>query len=234
MLKLVHKLEIQCNRCNEIFKIDPDDMAFQVSYSDRPMGDDITYQFEDSLRCYCGNKIEYELQGTEYPVGSYDFDLSKCLGGKFIREPIWEVEYEPDFEEYSVRALDYYLELIKQMDNRQFEFFVRDICEDAGFETVEVTQQTRDGGYDIFCRATSPIPFSAIVECKHYNATVGEPIIRNAYGVLEHNRHINTVIIATSSKFSLQARKFSKEHGDRIKLWDGEKLAQMFMDMDAK
>lgn len=233
MLKLVQKIEIQCNKCRRIFRIDPEELAFQISYSNRPMGEDITYHCRDSFRCQCGNIIDYDIQGTEYPVGAYDFDTSDCFGGKFIREPIWEVEYEPDFEAYSVRDIRYYMDRIKQMNHREFEFFVRDICENSGFETAEVTQQTRDGGYDILCRASYPISFSAIVECKHYNNTVGEPIIRNAYGVLEHNRDINAVIVATSSKFSMQARMFSEEHGDRIKLWDGEKLAQMYMDMES-
>lgn len=234
MLKLVQKLEIECNRCGRFISIAPEDLEFQTSSYERSMGPEIDYYCRDEFSCDCGNRIEYEVQGFEYPAGAYNFDISDCRGGHFLKGAVWEIEYEPDYEEYDGKGIEYYQNLINKMSPREFEYFVSDICRDSGFEVVEVTQQTRDGGYDIMCRANHPVPFSAIVECKHYSGTVGEPIIRSAYGVLEHYRNVNTIIVATSSVFSRQAVDFAKQHGDRIQLWDGRTLAFMFMDKEIR
>lgn len=55
MLKLVHKLEIECNRCGRIISIAPEDLEFQTSSCERSMGSEIDYYCRDEFSCDCGN-----------------------------------------------------------------------------------------------------------------------------------------------------------------------------------
>jgi restriction system protein len=77
-----------------------------------------------------------------------------------------------------------------------------------GDHGVDVTVQTKSGE-------------KWIVQCKRWRGTVGEPVVRDFYGVMQHEKADKGAII-TAGKFTLQAREWAK--GKPIYLYDGPKF----------
>lgn len=147
-----------------------------------------------------------------------------------------EIEYEFDdwYSEYAydqyIEAdflLDYHKEKIKNMSSRDFEYFVGDIFEKLGF-SVKITKETRDGGRDIIATKSDPIPYTLIVECKHWGEQhkVDVSVIRSLYGV-QTAEQANQSIVVTSSKFTKDARKFAEARKNLMTLWDIDDLLKL-------
>ena len=113
------------------------------------------------------------------------------------------------------------------MSPRDFEFFVGDIFKKLGF-SVKVTKATRDGGQDIIATKAEPIPFTLIVECKHWGEKhkVDVSVVRSIYGV-QTAMQANQSIVVTSSKFTKDARKFAEERKTLMALWDIDDLIEL-------
>lgn len=96
---------------------------------------------------------------------------------------------------------------------REFEEFVGELLKGHGYH-IEITQQTHDGGYDLFGIKidTLGIKTPVIVQCKRYNEKrkVGVSVIRELYGV-QTSMNIPNAILATSSYASPNAYKFINE-----------------------
>ena len=137
------------------------------------------------------------------------------------------MDYEFDFDYYDEayaeyeRAeylLEYYREKIKRMTPRDFELFVADIFEKLGF-SVKITKATRDGGKDIIATKADPIPYTLIIECKHWgeNHKVDVSVVRSVYGV-QMAMQANQSVIVTSSRFTKDAREFAEERENMMAL----------------
>jgi HJR/Mrr/RecB family endonuclease len=90
--------------------------------------------------------------------------------------------------------------LMEKLDPRKFEEIVAELLYRMGYK-VELTNQTRDGGYDILAIDHTPIGLYKIaVECKRYlKDKVGVDVIRGLYGVKEMNNFNQGMIVTTSS-----------------------------------
>ncbi len=64
-----------------------------------------------------------------------------------------------------------------------------------------------------------------VVQCKRWRGYVGEPVVRDFYGVMHHEKAERGFII-TSGTFSRPAREWAK--GKPITLYDGEKFLQLW------
>jgi len=107
------------------------------------------------------------------------------------------------------------------MSGAEFELFCQELLSSAGFE-VEITQQSGDGGVDLI--AYSHQPFFAgkyIIQCKRYAGSVGEPIIRDLYGVVMAER-ANKGILITTGHFTNSAKQFAVNKN--LELIDGNQL----------
>lgn len=115
------------------------------------------------------------------------------------------------------------------MSPRDFEFFVADIFEKLGF-SVKITQATRDGGKDIIATKADPIPYTLIIECKHWgeNHKVDVSVVRSVYGV-QMAMQANQSVIVTSSRFTKDARAFAEERQNLMALWDIDDLLKLTM-----
>lgn len=83
---------------------------------------------------------------------------------------------------------------------RSFEVLVADILRDIGFET-ELTQASRDGGYDIYAHARNQAnAYLMFVECKRFaaNKPVGIEIVQRMFGVAQLHRAKKSMIVTTS------------------------------------
>ena len=147
-----------------------------------------------------------------------------------------EIEYEFDdyyydaaFDEYekAEAILEYNRNRIKNMSHREFEFFVADIFEKLGF-SVKITKATRDGGKDIIATKSDPIPYTLIVECKHWGEDhkVDVSVVRSVYGV-QVATQANQSVIVTSSKFTKDAREFAEDRKNLMALWDIDDLLKL-------
>jgi hypothetical protein len=106
------------------------------------------------------------------------------------------------------------------LDPSEFEAWVGMLFAINGYQ-VQNTQDTADHGIDLV--VTLPQLGTGLVQCKRYRGTVGEPVVRDLYGTLMHER-ANYGWLATTGGISRQAREWAS--GKPIDLWDGQKLAE--------
>ena len=237
MMQVTNDFYVKCNRCGQITKVETDSLEYDTAVYDRPMGEEIEYNFYGEICCEkCNSWISFNIRAFEYPVGAFNFSDYDCHGGKFVNEPTVEIEYEFDdsysdyaYQEYieAEQLLEYHRERIKNMSPRDFEFFVAGIFENLGFN-VKTTQATRDGGHDIIATKANPIPFTLIVECKHWGEKhkVDVSVVRSVYGV-QTAMQANQSVVVTSSKFTRDAREFVEDRKTLMALWDIDDLLSL-------
>lgn len=99
---------------------------------------------------------------------------------------------------------------------RRFEELIAEVLASFGW-AVELTAQSRDGGYDLFAISSDRAgPKSSwVVECKRYRADrrVGIEIARGLYCVKQELKVSNAMIVTTSD-FSSEVRKFAGSRYD--------------------
>jgi HJR/Mrr/RecB family endonuclease len=100
-----------------------------------------------------------------------------------------------------------------QLNSRTFEEVIAELLRSQGF-TVELTKQTRDGGYDLIALSHSQggFPLKFLVECKRYaSQKIGIDVVRNLMYVVQQEQ-ANKGIIAATTFFTRDA----KEHRQAI------------------
>lgn len=116
---------------------------------------------------------------------------------------------------------------INTMTGIEFENLCQLLLKTIGFD-VETTKQSGDGGIDLIAyNHQTFFEGKYIVQCKRYSGSVGEPIIRDLYGVVTSER-ANKGILITTGYFTLSAIKFAEDKN--IELIDGEKLYKILDD----
>lgn len=239
MMQISEDFYIKCNKCGHKTLVEIDSLECDTSTYDRAMGEEIEYNFSGEICCeVCNTWIDFCIRGYEYPVGAFNFSDYDCNGGKFENIPIVEIRYEFDdrfidyaYEEYieAEILLDHYKEKIKRMSPREFEFFVGEIFEKLGY-SVKTTKATRDGGKDIIATKSDPIPYTLIVECKHWGEKhkVDVSVVRSVYGV-QTAMQANQSIVVTFSRFTKDARDFAEERKTLMTLWDIDDLIKLII-----
>ena len=105
-----------------------------------------------------------------------------------------------------------------------FEREVLSVIEGMGF-AAELTTRTADGGIDIVARSEQPLfKGKYIIQCKKWTKPVGEPVIRDLFGVMTAER-ANKGILITTSRFTAAAIEFAKDKP--LELIAGEAWAQL-------
>ncbi|MCI7766661.1 MAG: restriction endonuclease [Oscillospiraceae bacterium] len=118
---------------------------------------------------------------------------------------------------------------INNMSGIEFELFCKDLLEKNGF-TVSTTATTGDGGIDLIAINNNPFfKGKYIVQCKRYTGTVGEPVIRDLYGVVMAER-ANKGILITTGTFTTAAESFAKDK--QLELIDGNLLASFVNNLE--
>lgn len=113
---------------------------------------------------------------------------------------------------------------INVLSGIDFEGVCQQLIENMGFET-ETTKASGDGGIDLIAYNHQPLLSGKyIIQCKRYSGSVGEPIIRDLYGVVMSER-ANKGILMTTGCFTNSAITFAE--GKPIELIDGEKLSEL-------
>lgn len=115
---------------------------------------------------------------------------------------------------------------INTLSGIEFEDLTHQLLLKVGF-SVEQTKASRDGGIDLIAYSNEPFfKGKYIIQCKRYAGTVGEPIIRDLYGVVSNER-ANKGILITTGNFSISALEFSKDKN--LELIDGLNLESLLI-----
>lgn len=115
---------------------------------------------------------------------------------------------------------------INSLSGIEFENVCQQLIEKMGF-SVETTKASGDGGIDLIANNYQPILSGRyIIQCKRYPGSVGEPIIRDLYGVITSER-ANKGILMTTGYFTKSAISFAE--GKQIELIDGVKLKGLLL-----
>jgi hypothetical protein len=120
-------------------------------------------------------------------------------------------------------------EHISQMEPIAFEWLIRALLIKLGYQNVEVTKQSGDGGIDLRAMlvAGGIANIKTCIQVKRQQS-VGRPVVQSLRGSL--NAH-EAGLLATSGAFTSQAiEDASDPHRAPITLLDGAKLAQLMMD----
>ena len=113
---------------------------------------------------------------------------------------------------------------LKKMPPVVFEEFIRELFRRLGWE-VQSTPLSGDNGIDGILRKTGGI--KGILQCKRFGGhVVGEPIVRDLYGVM-HKERAHFGCLVTTSEFSKQAAQWVNGLDVRIELIGGDQLLEL-------
>ena len=173
------------------------------------------------------------FESAKLPVVGWNWnELSKILAGEErtldFKEERKELFDSPiiqiDFAKISEELTSYLLsnpDAIHTISPRKFEELVAYLMEKHGYE-VTLTQQSRDGGVDIFALKSDQFgKILTIVDCKKYSTDrpVGVDIVRGMYGTLQI-QNASHGVIATTSRFTRDASNLAEEYKYQLSLKD--------------
>jgi hypothetical protein len=116
---------------------------------------------------------------------------------------------------------------MRDLPSRRFEELIAELLDRRGYE-VELTPETRDGGYDILARRTDDLAeVMFLVECKRYaeKQHVGVGLVRNLYGTVQQSRATGGILVTTSS-FTPDAQSFQHAVAHQLQLHDYADLSR--------
>jgi hypothetical protein len=223
MWKFCGDIEYECYKCNDKDTISIEDFSIEcVGGSERSMGPENTYEVLYEFDCpNCDQYISLNFEVSEYPSELRNFCLNKSKGADTSGEPEFEYLEEiysaPDLLSIYdsipdlIRILKGTPELMREIEPREFEEVVAEIFRNKGCE-VELTKRTRDGGKDIIAVSTDSLGIrnKYFIECKRHaeDNNVSVDIVRALQGVKHTKEGPNKTILATTSYFTDDARKF--------------------------
>lgn len=119
---------------------------------------------------------------------------------------------------------------LRKLDPTAFEQFGRKLLEAYGFEAVEVTQKSRDGGVDGHGRLRVGLGYMrAALQCKRWRGTVGRPEIDRFRGAIQGKYEQG--IFFTTATFSKEAEACSFSPGAvPIVLFDGLAIVDIMVE----
>ena len=118
------------------------------------------------------------------------------------------------------------LENLQSLTPIEFENLVKTLLQQMGFNAT-TTKVSGDGGIDIIALNEQPIVSGKyVIQCKRYaiGNNIGEPVIRELYGVMMHE-NANKGILITTSDFSKKAISFAQYKA--IELINGDSILSL-------
>ena len=233
MWKFSGDVEYACNECDKAGVVPVDDFEVEwVDSSERQMGPEHTYELIYECDCPdCDNRISLEFYAYEYPVGVLNYIENMSSGADTRGEP--QIEYLPEIYRAEdilhlygsiaelVSCLQEHPHLLRNISPREFEEVVAELFRAKGYE-VDLTKRTRDGGKDIIAVHTDSFGIRSkyFIECKHFAETnkIGVEVVRALHGVKNTKDGPNKTIVATTSSFTEDARKFVEQ--EMASKWD--------------
>ena len=126
-------------------------------------------------------------------------------------------------------SLQGFLEVVKALTPNGFERLCMRLLREAGFERVQVTGRSNDGGIDGVgvLQLNDLMSFNVVFQCKKWEDAVPPKEIRDLRGAMDGRS--DKGIFLTTSTYTSNARAEAERAGAvPIELVDGEKLFEMF------
>ncbi|MGH8857491.1 MAG: restriction endonuclease [Polaromonas sp.] len=126
-------------------------------------------------------------------------------------------------------SLQGFLRVVKSLSPSGFERLCMRLLREAGFERVQVTGRSNDGGIDGVgvLQLNDLMSFNVVFQCKKWEQSVPPKEIRDIRGAMDGRAEKG--IFLTTSTYSSNARAEAERPGAvPIELVDGEKLFEMF------
>ena len=136
--------------------------------------------------------------------------------------------------ESGTSSREHLLIILKQLSPSGFERICQRLLREAGFEKVEVTGRSGDGGIDGngVLQLNSFVSFQVLFQCKRYDSnaiTVSQ--VRDFRGAMMGRAEKG--IILSTGRFTAEARREATRDGVQpIELVDGDKLVEMFEQLE--
>jgi restriction system protein len=111
------------------------------------------------------------------------------------------------------------LNRLQRMDPIAFERFVGELFKKMGYR-VEDTRASADEGIDLVLRRGRGM---AVVQCKRYSGSVGQPVVRDLYGVMLHTKSTEAYLVTTGT---ITQAAYRWAEGKPIHLVDGHRLVE--------
>ena len=134
-----------------------------------------------------------------------------------------------DVTDYRANLLD----ILRALPPAGFERLCQRLLRESGFEQVEVTGRSGDGGIDGIgvLKVNTFVTFKVLFQCKRYSGTVGSGEVRNFRGAMQGRS--DKGIFLTTGAFSTEAHREAIRDGvPPIELVDGEQLVQLFEQLE--
>lgn len=125
------------------------------------------------------------------------------------------------------------LELLYTISPGGFERICQRLLRESGFEQVDVTGRSGDGGIDGngVLQINPFVSFRVLFQCKRYRGTVGSPMVRDFRGAMMGRA--DKGIILTTGTFSADAtREAVRDGAPPIELVDGNALVDLFESLE--
>jgi restriction system protein len=135
---------------------------------------------------------------------------------------IWSAIAERRRREAKLRAARTVAQLMA-LTPSEFEAWTGDLFRRRGYQVTN-TRDTGDHGIDLILDRDGE---RGIVQCKRYQGTIGEPVVRDLYGVITGERADRGYLVTTAN-ISEQAQRWAR--GKPLELIDGEKLVLLAED----
>ncbi len=189
---------------------------FQLNYRPLKLVLPSDYQSDLTSSLKGLNRIAEILNSTIPDLSAFEYNLED-----FAKEEQEESRIIKLVDDTKIILRDIYEkhELIDIVDPRDFEKIVAELLHDKGYE-VQLTKQTRDGGYDVLAlKKIDGFPFKILAECKRHKKAIGIEIIRSFSDVI-NRENANKGVIFTTSYFSKPALDRQTEMGTILDLRD--------------
>jgi len=154
---------------------------------------------------------------------------------KPTKEQVNVVETISDEESEEIRSFTWQEKLIEELQKIQpgaFERLCQRLLRELGFQNVEVTGRSNDGGIDGkgMLRLGGVLSFHVIFQAKRYKGSISPSIVRDFRGAMV-GRADKGLIITTGTFTKEAKREASRDGAPPIDLMDGDDLAEKLKEL---
>lgn len=144
-----------------------------------------------------------------------------------------ETDTSPIAVEAGNDFIDATLAILRALPPAGFERLCQRLLRESGFEEVDITGRTGDGGIDGqgILKVNAFVSFRVLFQCKRYKESVGPSIVRDFRGAMMGRAEKG--IILTTGYFTQQAEsEASRDGAQPIELVDGESMVRLLGELE--
>lgn len=175
------------------------------------------------------DKLREIIQAVQTQSTKSKADKTNTIAPHHASKPEEQTPPDASSENYRVTLL----EVLQALSPAGFERICQRLLREAGFEKVTVTGRSGDGGIDGHgvLQLNPFVSFQVLFQCKRYSGSVTAGQIRDFRGAMMGRAEKG--IVLTTGSFTADAKREGMRDGVQpIELVDGEKLVEMFEQLE--